>query len=212
MDRARAQALDRFDVRTGAVTLVSLEPVPRELFGQLFHDAIPCYLRDDARGGNRVGTPVSLYNTLLGQFRSTYDESIDKKEIGRRAEGVGGFGHRPVVGGLNSDFVDGLRLDDSGPDFVRTVLQLGEKALALAFGQPFRVVQPFQWAMQDNGGGYDGPSQRPTARFVYPRDPAVSPGEGFPLEGRLFSYLFGKGTAFEPCVGRAGHGFSEARA
>ena len=120
---ARPASRDGFEMLARAVSLVPREPVLGKLAVQFVHDAVPRDFRNDARGGDRLGTAIPFDDAALGDRAAGDLEPVDQKVVGQGCDLVHGAVHGRVIRRLDAHPVDFAGRNHGNPDGVGTVTQ-----------------------------------------------------------------------------------------
>lgn len=173
---------NRRDVRFGSIPFMTFESIFRVLFGQRNHDAIACHFCEHARRGDRLRTLIPFDNPDLRRRTALDHETVDQQEIrGRRYRG-GGFDHRAVVRALDTNFIDGYRVDYRNAIPMTTGEDCVEQGLAFSAGQTFGIVHTRNRRSKNHCGGHDRPGQRAAPRFIDTRHATAARGDRIALE------------------------------
>jgi hypothetical protein len=164
------------EVGGGCIALVLLEAVAGEVTGKGVHEPVAGDLGDDAGGGDTAAGGVSANEGGLGDRKWVDGQTVDEGVAGLEGEGQHGFAHRGVGGTEDVQAIDlGWVAVGGGPGDEGIRDEVVVEPVAGEGGEFLRIVETagVEPDREDDGGGNNGSSQRPAARFVNADDGGV---------------------------------------
>ncbi len=139
------------DVSRGAITLVTVESVPRIVVMAVHHHPIPGHLGENGGCGDREAASIAVYDSNLGATKVDY-AGIEEQGIRRNRQGKDGPLHRDSVGGAETNDIQFLRRNHADSTAHCHVENLSQHLFAKPRGQLFGVPDPKE-GLSESGAG-----------------------------------------------------------
>ena len=185
MNGAVSMDPQRFQVLSGPVTLVPVEPVDGVLEVKVAHEAVPVDFGHNGCGRYGEAPSVAPRDSLLCRGKRKPVRAVDEKEIGRDAKIADSHGHGPERGLQDVDPIDLRRLhhpDTHGGGAGQNILAPGFPFCGIEL---LGIHNPRKTdvAGQNDRRGHNGAGQRPAAHLIDSRHQLKTPAMEISLEG-----------------------------